>query len=206
MPRVTTVNKARVDQGACGKCSTPIKVGSPYRWWKFRYGGRRVRCMNPACAPRPSDLTQSEFLGTLYDIEETVSTAVAELRDGGEPSDCAQALRDAAEELRNLGTDCQDKLDNMPESLQQGDTGQLLENRAQECESKADELDSAADEIDSVELETDVDRFIEREEFKREENETDEDFRKRAEAAMKEYNDNLRDEAAGNGEVDLSID
>ncbi len=64
------MKKARKDQGQCGKCGVQINAGNGYKWWKFRHGGRRIRCMNPKCAPRPSDLTQSEYYQTMYGIQE----------------------------------------------------------------------------------------------------------------------------------------
>ena len=47
MARVTTVEKARKDQGNCSGCGDPIKVGDSYRWWKFLRGPRYVRCSKP---------------------------------------------------------------------------------------------------------------------------------------------------------------
>ena len=206
MPRVMIVKKAQKNQGECGKCGAKIKKGDGYKWWKFRYGGRRVRCLKPECSPKPSDLTQSEFYGTLYAIQESVETALDDFRNGGEPGDLASALNDAASELRELGEECQGKLDNMPEGLQQGDTGQLLENRAQECEGKADELESAASEIESVELYDDLEKYLADNEMAREEKESDEDYNQRCQEEMDQANETAREEAVSNIEVDLSID
>ena len=206
MPRVILVVKAQKNQGQCGKCQAPIKKGGGYKWWKFRFGGRRVRCLKPECSPKPSDLTQSEFYGTLYSIQESVETALDNFRNGGEPEDVASALNDAASELRELGEECRGKLDNMPEGLQQGDTGQLLEQRADECESKADELESAASEIESVELYDDLEKYLADNEIAREEKESEEDYKTRCQEEMDQANDTARDEAATNAEIDLSID
>ena len=206
MPRVTIVKKAQKDQGSCGKCQVKIKVGDGYRWWKFNFGGRYVRCLKAECAPKPSDLTRSEFYSTLYDIEDSVSAALDDFRSGGEADDLASALNDAAEQLRELGQECQDKFDNIPEGLQQGDTGQLLENRAQECEGKADELESAAGEVESLELHDDMAKYLDENEMARKEGENEEDFKKRIQAVMEEANEQARDEAASNAEVDLSIE
>jgi hypothetical protein len=206
MPRITLVKKAQKNQGECGKCGMKVKKGDGYKWWKFRFGGRYVRCLKPECAPKPSDLTRSEFYGTLYGLEESLSSALDDFRKGGEPADLAGALNDLAEELRNLGSECQDKLDNMPEGLQQGDTGQLLENRAQECESKADELESAAGEIESVELYDDTAKYLEDNPIARGEDESDDSFNKRVKEEMEEGNEEARDETASNIEIDLSIE
>jgi len=206
MPRVTAVKKAQKDQGPCGKCQVEIKTGDGYRWWKFNFGGRYVRCLKAECTPKPSDLTRSEFYSALYGIEDSASAALDDFRSGGDPSDLASALNDAAEQLRELGQECEEKLGNMSEGLQQGDTGQLLENRAQECEAKADELESAASEIESVELYDDAAKYLEENEMARNEGENEEDYNKRVQEAMEEANEQARDEAASNAEVDLSIE
>lgn len=145
MAKVTLVAKARKSPGPCGKCGEKIKAGDAYRWWKFRFGGKHVRCVTMGCRPRPSDLTQSEFYGTLYSIQETIQDACTEARVSEDASALIEEARSQAEELRGLGSEQEDKLSNMPEGLQQGDTGQLLQTRAEECQSKADELEQAAD-------------------------------------------------------------
>lgn len=60
------------------------------------------------------------------------------------------AIRDAAETIRDLGNEQQEKFDNMPQGLQQGETGQMLESRAQALSDKADELDTLADELEAL--------------------------------------------------------
>lgn len=204
MPRVTTVKKAQKAQGTCGKCGAKIKKGDSYRWWKFRFGGRRVRCAKPECTPKPSDLTQSAFYGTLYSIEESVTDAIADFEGGGEPDALADALRQAAEELRELGEECTSNRDNMPEGLQDSETGELLQNRADECESKADELESAADEVEGLEIQDDTAAFAESEGLTPEENESEEAFQARLETAMEAANEEARSGVIP--DVDLGID
>lgn len=134
MPRVH-YRKARKDYPANG-----IKKGDMYYFTKLKLqrGGMVKRSLTPF---KPSQLTNSPYSsGTL---------AVGEGWDAGDKD--GAAMRDAAETLREIGTECQDGFDNMPEGLQQGDTGQLLENRASELEAKADELDGLADEYDGLE-------------------------------------------------------
>lgn len=45
----------------------------------------------------------------------------------------------------------------MPEGLQDADTGQLLQSRADACEFLADEIESAADEVRELEQDADED-------------------------------------------------
>ncbi len=56
MARAHFVKKARKDNPAAG-----IKAGDSYYWWKFRRGGKHYS----KTAPRPSQLTQSEYLRRL---------------------------------------------------------------------------------------------------------------------------------------------
>lgn len=139
MPRVNSVTKCRKSPGTCTKCNEVINVGEPYVFWAFMVGGRGgpkiVRCGKPQCRPTRSDLTQSEFYSQLYAIQDSGF--------GCETLEELESARDEkAEELRNLGQEQQDKLDNMPDGLRDGDTGQLLQERADACEEVASELES----------------------------------------------------------------
>lgn len=192
MPRVTFVKKAQKAPGQCGKCGIKIKVGDSYRWWKFRYGGKRVRCDKAECAPRASDLTQSEFYSTLYSIQDSLEEAIS--------NQSADDMRSAAEELRSLGEECSDKRSNMPDSLQYSETGELLETRSDECSSRADEIESAADEMDD--LTTDWEEYAEEQSIERNEDESDEDFQQRVTEAM----DQAIEDAWSGVDIDLSID
>lgn len=144
MARVTKVDSCRKAQ-KCDKCGSKIKVGEPYLWWKFRFGGKRTRCMDAGCKPRPSDLTQSEFLGTYGDLEQ----AWNEIDASGGIDDAVSAAKGIADDIRTLGDDCQGKLDNMPEQLQYGDVGTLLQERVDGCKNLSSEIESAADEAES---------------------------------------------------------
>jgi hypothetical protein len=131
MPRVHH-RKARKDYPAAG-----IKRGDMYYTWKIKLarGGMLFRQLTP---PRPSQLTNSPFTGPLNDLQDDLRACTD-----------ADGLRGIAESVRELGEEQQEKFDNMPEGLQQGDTGQLLEERAQGCESWADAIEQAADSLQS---------------------------------------------------------
>lgn len=134
MPRVVQ-RKARKDYPSSG-----IKKGDMYYYTslKMQRGGLVKRSLTPF---KPSQLTNSPFKSGFLSIGEGWEDGD---RDGA-------AMREAAEAMREVGTECQDSFDNMPEGLQQGDTGQMLENRASECERIADELEGLADEIENLE-------------------------------------------------------
>lgn len=199
MPRVTFVKSARKAQGKCYKCNAAIRVGDSYRWWKFRFGGRYVRCGKPECAPKASDLTRSDFYAQLYSIQDEIEAA-----RGGDKDSFAEALRSAADQLRDLGSECEDKRSNMPDSLQDSDTGQLLQQRAYECEYKASELEQAADELESA---TDYDSadwetFAEDEGIERTEEESDDEFEQRVVIELERHNEAICEDI----DVDISID
>jgi vacuolar-type H+-ATPase subunit D/Vma8 len=61
------------------------------------------------------------------------------------------AFRSVADQIQQLGEETSDKLNNMPDGLQQAPTGELLQQRADGCESLADALTSAADDIEGIE-------------------------------------------------------
>lgn len=132
MPRVHHV-KAAKDYPAQG-----ITKGEQYYTWKIKlaYGGITYRSKT---YPRPSQLTRSSFLGAIGDLQ----------HDGFDGIEDADGLRAIAEQLREIGGEEQEKFDNMPDGLQQGPTGELLEERAQGCESWADDIDTTADELES---------------------------------------------------------
>jgi hypothetical protein len=215
MPRVTTVKKAQKDQGSCSKCGTPIKRGDGYRHWAFRYGGRYVRCLKPECAPKASDLTQSAFLQQLASTRETLEEAVAEFERGGGAEDLATAMETAAEELRTVAEECEEKLGNMPEGLKEGDTGTLLQERTDACNEAADTLENQASEArdkegELLDLEDPeaIQKWADENSVgvEREETDSDEDYAERLKAEAESHNNSLREEIAALAqEADLDI-
>lgn len=138
MPRVTHVEHARKPMPEHG-----IKVGDSYYWWKFRFGGKHVS----KTMPRQSQLTQSEYLGTMYGIQESLEDACSALREGDVADKDFQQLVDALDsaisDVENQRDECQSKRDNMPEQLQDAPSGEMLGNRVDSCENIQSELDSA---------------------------------------------------------------
>ncbi len=112
-----------------------IAKGDSYFWWKFRYSG----VQKSKTRPRPSQLINSPFLRTIAEIEEELSMLTV---GDNNPDDVRDAIDNAKSELENLQSETQDSFDNMPEGLQQGDTGQMLEGRIESVEEMIGELDS----------------------------------------------------------------
>jgi predicted ribosome quality control (RQC) complex YloA/Tae2 family protein len=125
MPKLNFVKKARKDNPVA-------KRGEPYYWWKFAFGSKQYSATRP---PR-SGLTQSEYFSTLWGME-----------DGFEGSDNAEELAGQIEqfksELEELRDAQEEKKENMPESLQESSTGDLLQERY-------DALDGWIDQIEGL--------------------------------------------------------
>lgn len=126
MARATFVKKARKDVPG-----TDIKAGESYYWWQFKNGPKRAQRERP----KASQLTQSNFKSQVYALQERIADLSAS-------PDLESECEDIASELRNIGEECQSSFDNMPEGLQQGDVGQMLEQRVSDMESAADEFES----------------------------------------------------------------
>jgi len=124
MPKVKFVKSANKDNPVC-------KKGESYFWWKFRYGGKRYSLT----CPKASQLTQSEFLGWAYDMQERSFDITV---DGAE--DTVTELINDIEEQRD---ELQEKLDNMPEHLQDtSSSGELLTERIGTLDNAIDTLHS----------------------------------------------------------------
>ena len=133
MPRVHKVNSARKDYPNHG-----IKKGDTYYWWKFRFGGKRVSLYYP----KRSQLTQSAFLGTIYDIEDDLAAANSE-------SDLQSLVESCISDLEELRDEQEEKRDNMPEQLQDSPTGELLQERYDALDDMITELEGLSfDELD----------------------------------------------------------
>ncbi len=127
--------KARKDYPKKG-----IKKGDEYYYTKLKLqrGGIVKRSLKPF---KESELTTSPFKGGWYSMQEAWE----------ESDKDAEAIREAAGAIRDLGEEAQSSFDNMPEGLQQGETGQSLENKANTCSEAADQLDTLADELEGLE-------------------------------------------------------
>ena len=93
MARATHVKKARKDIPG-----TDIKAGDSYYWWKFMVGGRGGPKHYSKERPRLSQLTQSEYLGTLYDLQDRLSALPAD-------SSLADEVQSLVDDIRQLGED-----------------------------------------------------------------------------------------------------
>ena len=132
MTRAHFVKKARKDNKDLG-----IKKGESYYWWKFRFGGKHAS----KTPPKRSELTQSAFYASIWDIEDTMAALTME-------SDFESEIENTVSELENVKDECQNSLDNMPEQLQSAPTGELLQNRMESIDEMIDELQGIGTDID----------------------------------------------------------
>lgn len=117
-----------------------IKKGDTYFFAKIKTGQRSSRIIRSLKRIPQSQLTTSPFKSGWYAMQEAWEASSREADD----------IRAAAQEITDLGDQAQESFDNMPEGLQQGDTGQMLENRAQACQDAAATLDALADEFEAL--------------------------------------------------------
>jgi len=138
MPRVHHVKKARKDNPVC-------KKGESYYWWKFRYGGKQYSLSYP----KASQLTQSEYLGQFYSLQEQVE-GLGRPDSREDIEEFADQLESIASEFESLGEEQDEKKYNMPDQLQDSDIGCLLETRAESCQEAKDAVEEAANELRSL--------------------------------------------------------
>jgi hypothetical protein len=116
-----------------------IAKGDQYWYVKIKTGPRSSRVMRSKTPFRRSQLTQSDYLSQLYDWE-----------DGKAAISSMDETQEFADTIRTLGEEQGEKLDNTPEGLQQGDSGQMLEARRDACEAAAGEIEEIVSEWESA--------------------------------------------------------
>ncbi len=127
MARAHFVAKARKDNPV-------VKAGESYWWWKFRYGGKRYS----KTRPQRHELTQSAFYSSLWQVEEAFESSINKSQTAEELQAEAESM---ADELEMILGECQESLDNMPESLQESSaSGELLTERIEGLEGWISEL------------------------------------------------------------------
>lgn len=131
---------------AARKDNPVAKKGESYYWWAFMVGGRGGPKHFSKDKPRRSQLTSSEYLGALYDIQD----------NAGNHSPSVDSLKEDIEnivsDLENLRDEAQERFDNIPESLQQAEVGQTLENRISSVEDAISELENIDTESDDIDV------------------------------------------------------
>lgn len=155
MPKVVFIKKARKDY------PPDIKKSDSYYHWAFMHGGRGGPLIRSKQRPSRSQLTQSPFKSALYSLQDDAQEKIPTLED-------IESERDfIVGELETLKDETESSLENMPESLQEGETGRLLQTRI-------DSLEEAISEIENV------DCFFNEDD--KDETQTDEEYKEQWEA------------------------
>lgn len=150
MARINTVQHARKDQGHCGRCGDGIVPGSPYRWTQGRYRPRMVRCMKATCNFRPSEMTGSSHLQTIYGAQEGWQEAWARYNRDGDIGALADDLESAAQAIREEGESYQESADSQGEYFPGSEQVETLEANATSCEETADRADELVEALRGV--------------------------------------------------------
>lgn len=133
MPRVKQVVAAK-DYPKFG-----IVKGQKHYHWKRKTGPRTSQEYRQVEPPRIEQMTSSAYKIAMHHIEE----ARSKITSHEEMDDLIAMITELAEEQRG-------KFENMPEGLQQGDTGQTLEQQAETLESAVSELETIKDEWETA--------------------------------------------------------
>ena len=131
---ITRVKKSRKEY-RCSKCGEIIPVGSAYIRGDLNFSKPIIRCTK--CGLKGYEVTTSEYV-------RSVGPIVEDWRDSYLPNE--EGRDSIVDELGNIRDELQDHFDNMPEGLQYGDTGQLLEERISY-------LDDAISELENIDFE-----------------------------------------------------
>lgn len=116
-----------------------IAKGESYYWWQFKNSPKKYS----KTRPKASELTQSNYLSQLYEIQERIDEISADCAE-----DLESILDDIKSNLESLKEETEGSLENMPESLQSSPTGELLQERI-------DSLDNAISEFEGIDLDYD---------------------------------------------------
>lgn len=161
-----TKQKARKEY-ICNKCKCTINPGDFYFKITEMYSNPKYRCQN--CKPQRSELTNSEYLSWLYDLQDNL-TERYDLQEEFSKDEIIQELENQKDELES-------RFDNIPEQLQYAPAGETIQNRI-------DSLDSAISELEALD-------YPEKEEIDKTDYDTEEDYQEALEEAEDDYQEAL---------------
>lgn len=115
-----TLSKIDRNQPADENDEILINTGESYWTWCF-YGGQPIYSKTK---PRQSQLTNNSFKQELYSIQESVEDFSPE-----DPDEVGEFVEELISNLEELRDTCQESFDNIPEQLQEGNSGQILQER-----------------------------------------------------------------------------
>ena len=118
----------------CGNCRTVIPKGSSYFKGTINFNPDIIRCEK--CGLKWYEVTTSDYIRNMGAIVEDWQESF-ELQDG--------VWEEISSNLEEIMDECSERLENMPEHLQEeSETGQLLQERIDGIESAMDELSNCS--------------------------------------------------------------
>lgn len=145
--KITHVAASRKAPGKCEECGVRLPVGSGYKHMSVGFRGvKRVRCTN--CPDWKLSERESGHVASVYAAQEDAHERIDTLTfdDDPSPEDVESALVDILQDVATAAEEASEAygeaFDNMPEGLQQGDTGQQLEQMKDSLEDYANEVTS----------------------------------------------------------------
>lgn len=136
MGKVVRVKNSR-KEWKCSKCGNVIPAGSEYLKGELNFARPIIRCCK--CGLESWEVTTSDY-------QLSVGEVVYRWHENYEPTE--EGRDSIVSDLEDIKSDLEDRLDNMPEGLRDGDTGCLLQERI-------DSLDSAIDELNDIDFDDD---------------------------------------------------
>lgn len=142
----------------CGHCGEDINIGDPYKWVAPRAhrasrGTRKVR--HQTCPGwKPSELTSSPHLATLYAAQEAAEEAASALQAPTTPEDAEAFLEDLRGILEACAADAMEAAESYRESAEAIEEGfQHPTYQSEELMEKSSEIEYWCDELSNTDLE-----------------------------------------------------
>lgn len=134
MTKLHHVKKAMKDYPKAG-----IKKGDSYYWWQHFRGPRLMSLTKP----KPSQIASNDY-------DSTGLALVEGLQEWGDEPWTEEDRDELVSELETLRDEQQDSYDNLPQGLQQGDVGVMLEERVSALDEWIGELEGISFEDESI--------------------------------------------------------
>lgn len=142
---ITTVTKARKDQGNCRVCTEPIVAGTSYKWSRANRFVPKIAWHTDCPQPRPSVLEGNARIAQVMAAQEDAHDRIDELADGDASEitadDITTVLNECAEAIREVAGEYEEAAEAMGDGF--GD----------ETRERAETLNGAAEELDQVSIE-----------------------------------------------------
>lgn len=133
MSKVTVVQKSRKEH-KCSKCGATIAVGQKYYRGELNFARPIIRC--DKCKLEHWEVTTSGYQLSVGPIVHKAGE-IYELNEVG--------IEELITDIETIRDECQENLDNMPDSLQSSPTGELLQERI-------DGLDEAISILENIDI------------------------------------------------------